>query len=196
MMLVVFPVSLSLSEPRNIIHISGTGTGETLVICVISSLSAIMCLISTKTSSIWMSYVSNTIALSSYSALYALACVSISIRLNGDARRYALVFTANSFVALAIATVLSKTGSSLKWDTNKFYYVAFAASCAATLIPPLVLFYMRFFSTHDDDEMRESILTRRGESELSVVAGDDDDDDDEEEDDKGLTRRKSSGCSV
>ena len=101
----------------------------------------------TKTNSIWMSYISNTIALSSYSMLYSLACVSISIRLKGDARRYALVFTANSFVALAIATVLSQTGSSLTWDTNKFYYVAFSASCAATVIPPVLLFHMRYFGT-------------------------------------------------
>ena len=199
-----------------LVGFGSTGRRETFVICVVSSLSATMCMLSTKTESMWISYISNTIALSSYSALYSLACVSISIRLQGDARRYALVFTANSFVALAIATVLSQTGSSLEWDTDKFYYVAFSASCAASIIPPMLLLY--YWSTsntsskcNDDDDMTTSILTRRGESELSVVVGNEDEEEEEEEEEENkrnepkindksnaalLTRRKSSGCSV
>lgn len=145
-------------------------TSETWLVVLVSALSATACVLSTTfTESIWISYICNVVILSSYAALSSLACASISKRLDDDDRRFALVFTANSFVALALATLLAQSGSASGWTTSSFYVAATVSLGLATVVP-ICLSSCSVRGGPRFDKKDAPLLRRRASSELVNTA--------------------------
>jgi len=79
-------------------------------------------LITTLETSLWASYICNTLAVAIYNCQYAYAAAAIARGSSNE--RYAIVFSTNQFAALGVATVVSAVGSSFSLHTDEYFCIA------------------------------------------------------------------------
>lgn len=88
-------------------------------------------------SSVYYSYTFNILAISLYSCQYAAGSAVIAHQIVGY--RYAILFTANSFVSFAISTVIQQVAQNDEMNTNGYFRIAAAQQLVVVLLLLLII---------------------------------------------------------
>eukprot|EP00656_Telonema_subtile_P019218 TRINITY_DN20491_c0_g1_i1.p1 TRINITY_DN20491_c0_g1~~TRINITY_DN20491_c0_g1_i1.p1 ORF type:complete len:227 (-),score=44.05 TRINITY_DN20491_c0_g1_i1:127-807(-) len=100
--------------------------------------------------SVYYSYAFNVAAISLYSFQYAAGSAAIASSIASG--RYAILFTANSFISYGVSTVIQQIGSHKHLATSDYYYFAAAQQLVIVVLVGLLLVARRWCLGDEQEE--------------------------------------------
>lgn len=130
-------------------------TFNTVYIGIVSFLMMFAYYLTTVWLNIYVSYACNIFIMTCYAFLYAAA--SSSIADGSRSTRYALVFTTNTFIALALGTVLQVIGTIFEFETNHYYLVCAVGQAVLVSIMLIITPFKKMFLSRERFELISNV---------------------------------------